>query len=36
VMPLHDMPHTFSSMHTWQILKPHRQVQQNGAIMVQQ
>jgi hypothetical protein len=31
VMPLQDMPHTFSSMQLWQIAKPHLQLQQKGA-----
>jgi hypothetical protein len=36
VMPLQDMPHKFSSMQTWQMAKPHRQVQQKGALSLQQ
>jgi hypothetical protein len=30
VMPLHDMPQTFSAMQIWQMQKPQRQVQQKG------
>lgn len=35
-MPLQDMPHTFSSMQAWQIMKPHRQLQQKGTVWLQQ
>jgi len=34
-MPLQDIPHTFSSMQLWQMAKPQRQVQQNGAVFPQ-
>jgi hypothetical protein len=36
VMPLQDMPHTFSCMHSWQIRKPQRQRQQKGTSFAQQ
>jgi hypothetical protein len=36
VMPLQDMPHTFAYMHSWQIMKPQRQLQQKGTVLVQQ
>jgi len=32
VMALQVMPHRFSSMHSVQIWKPHRQVQQKGGV----
>lgn len=35
VMPLQDIPHTFSSMQLWQMAKPQRQVQQKGAVFPQ-
>jgi len=35
-MPLQDMPHTFSCMHSWQIRKPQRQLQQKGTFFEQQ
>jgi hypothetical protein len=35
-MPLQDMPQTLSPMQVWQMAKPHRQVQQNGAGSPQQ
>jgi hypothetical protein len=35
-MPLQDMPHTFSFMHSWQIRKPQRQLQQKGTSFEQQ
>jgi hypothetical protein len=35
-MPLQDMPHTFSFMQSWQIMKPQRQRQQKGTSRVQQ
>jgi hypothetical protein len=35
-MPLQDMPHTFSFMHSWQIRKPQRQLQQKGTFFEQQ
>ncbi len=30
VIPLHDIPQTFSSMQAWQILKPQRHCQQKA------
>jgi len=35
-MALQDIPHTLSCMQAWQMLKPHRQVQQNGWRVAQQ
>jgi hypothetical protein len=35
-MPLQDMPHTFSCMHSWQIINPQRQRQQKGTSFPQQ
>jgi len=35
VMPLQDIPQTFSYMHFWQMANPQRQLQQNGAIFPQ-
>jgi hypothetical protein len=36
VMPLQDNPHRFSSMHSWHMLKPQRQLQKNGKSLRQQ
>lgn len=36
VMPLHDMPQTFSAIQAWQMQKPQRQVQQKGGASPQQ
>jgi hypothetical protein len=36
VMPLQDIPQKFSSMHAWQMAKPHRQRQQKGSVSPQQ
>ncbi|BBO77122.1 hypothetical protein DSCW_45390 [Desulfosarcina widdelii] len=36
VIPLQDMPHTFSFMQSWQIMKPQRQDQQKGTLFPQQ
>jgi hypothetical protein len=36
VMPLQDIPHTFSCMQSWQIQKPQRQHQQKGTVAPQQ
>jgi hypothetical protein len=36
VIPLQDIPQKFSIMHSWQIAKPQRHVQQKGAFFLQQ
>ena len=36
MIPLQDMPHTFSSIHTWQIMNPQRQRQQKIDSLAQQ
>jgi hypothetical protein len=36
VIALQDIPHMFSCIHAWQILKPHRHVQQNVNVIRQQ
>jgi len=36
VMPLHDMPQKFSSMHSWQMVNPQRQYQQKWLGRLQQ
>ncbi|MGD9053557.1 MAG: hypothetical protein PVG17_17000, partial [Desulfobacterales bacterium] len=36
VIALQDMPHMFSCIHSWQILNPQRQVQQNVNVIRQQ
>jgi hypothetical protein len=36
VMPLQESPQKFSSMHSWQMAKPQRQVQQKGTCWAQQ
>jgi hypothetical protein len=36
VIALQDIPHMFSSMHSWQILNPQRHVQQKGNVILQQ
>lgn len=36
VMALQDIPHMLSCMQAWQILKPHRHVQQKGNVIPQQ
>jgi hypothetical protein len=35
-MPLQDMPHTFSCMHSWQIMNPQRHAQQKVNVFLQQ
>jgi hypothetical protein len=35
-MPLHDIPQKFSSMQSWHIANPHRHLQQNGVVLLQQ
>lgn len=36
MIPLQDMPHTFSSIQVWQIMKPQRQRQQKTDSLAQQ
>jgi hypothetical protein len=36
VMALQDIPQMFACMHSWQIMKPQRQLQQKGSVFPQQ